>query len=690
MAEEAENPEGATKDSDKLAEVHKRALRRFDLTALPQMEVRAHALLCRRFVAIPGAMWDGEFGEQFSNSIRVEIDKVSRGLDKIIQDYRANRIVPDFRPAGGSSDQETADTLDGLFRADAYHFKSAQAWDNAFEEAAAGGFGAYRLCNDWTDPLDKDDDTQRVNPGAIIVDADQRVFFDPNCKTYDKSDARFAFVLTAVARDAFEEEHDGAASSWPENRLRPQYDWFVPDVVITAEYYEVEHRREELLIFTHRLTGEEQRWWRSEIEPDEIAEMEADGWTYAVKRRERRRVHKYLMSGAEVLEDCGFIAGSRIPIVPVYGKRYYVDGVERFRGYVSKLMDPQRVYNAKVSKLAETDALAPREKPIFAPSQMPPHVADTWARQDIDRLAYALCEPLIDEATGQMVNNGGPLGYIKPPDVPQVTAALIQLTAGDLSDETDDSADTVMANTSAEAMDIAATRKDAKSGIYLDNFRLSTQCGGEIYLEMGRDVYVEPGRKVEVMSEDGDDGIATLQEPFTDGQGVFRLRNDFTSGKFKVIADVTEATATRRDKTVKSMLATAQVAQAAQDLELARVAVLTAVMNQEGEGTTSMQEYARRKLVEIGVEQPNEEEKAAMAEAAGQPDPMQQQAEATSAALMAQAQKDMAQASESESKIRLNEARAVETLAKAGQAAQPPAPTVSVPRARSSSLDMAA
>jgi hypothetical protein len=139
--------------------VHAKALRRFDSAAMPQQEIRAHALLCRRFISIPGAMWEGPWGEQFENSIKVEIDKLSKGVDKIVQDYRANRIVPDFRPSGGNSDQDTADTLDGMYRADSYHFKAQQARDNAFEEAACGGFGAYRLANDYADPADKDNAT---------------------------------------------------------------------------------------------------------------------------------------------------------------------------------------------------------------------------------------------------------------------------------------------------------------------------------------------------------------------------------------------------------------------------------------------------------------------------------------------------------------------------------------------------
>ncbi len=167
--DEALDQTKADGDSERLQEVHKRAIRRFDDTVLPQQEQRALALAARRFASIPGAQWEGAWGEQFENSIKVEINKVAVGLEKIIRDYRENRIVPDFRPAGGNSDQETADTLDGLHRADSYHFKAAQARDNAFEEAASGGFGAYRLTNEWADPYDKDSDEHpsRVHPAFI-------------------------------------------------------------------------------------------------------------------------------------------------------------------------------------------------------------------------------------------------------------------------------------------------------------------------------------------------------------------------------------------------------------------------------------------------------------------------------------------------------------------------------------------
>lgn len=638
---EADKPQ-SKKD---LTKVHARALKRFDTASAPQQEIRAHALLCRRFISIPGAMWEGPWGDQFENSIKVEIDKLSKGVDKIVTDYRENRIVPDFRPSGGNSDQDTADTLDGIHRADSYQYKSQQARDNAFEEAAIGGFGAYRLCNELADPSDKDNDEQRVNPASIIVDADQRVFFDPNSKLYDKSDAQWAFVLTADAKEAFEDEYPDKLSDWPENRLQVIYEWFTPDVVIKAEYYEVENRDEDLLIFTQKLSGEEQRAWASDMEPQDIRDLKAQGWTMATKKRQRRRVRKYVMSGAEVLKDCGFIAGDQIPIVPVYGKRWFVDNQERFRGHVSKRMDAQRIYNAKVSKGSEIDALSPREKPIFAVSQLPPHLQKLWAEQEQQRHPYALVEPLIDPATGQIVS-AGPIGKIEPPQLPPVTAMLLQIAAADLTEETDDGAEEVKANTSAEAMDIAATRIDAKSAIYLDNMKQSVQREGEIYLSMAKDVYYEPGRTIETMSEEGDDGESVLHEPFTDKNGTFRIRNDFTAGKYKVIADVTEATATRRDKTVKHMLATASVATEAEDMELAQVCILTAVMNQDGEGASDVQAYARKRLVGMGVVAPNEEEQQQMEQAQQnqQPDPQTELLGAMASEKAASAQLKQAQA----------------------------------------------
>jgi hypothetical protein len=650
-------------DADASA-VYKRAMQRFDECHHATWDMRQESLAARRFVTIPGAQWEDEaWREMFQNAVRLEINKTGRVIDKIETDYRENRIVPDFRPDGPQADEETADTLDGLYRADFNRFKSQQALDNAVFEALAGGFGAYRLSNEFDDEYDPENDYQRINPAGLIVDADQSVFFDLAARQYDKSDARFCFVRTAMTVDAFKETFgENKAVSFPEATNWRCRDWFQPQTIGVAEYYEVEETKDKLLILTHQISKEERRDWADDIEPDELRDLKRDGWKVKEQTRKRRRVRKYVMSGAEILEDRGYIAGKCIPIVPVYAKRYFVENIERWKSPVHDKMDIQRTYNAMASRLVETSATSPLETPIFAPEQMPPEIANAWATANVDRPAYLLADAVRDEAGNPV--QFGPLGYRKPPELAPVDATILQIANSDLIEDQVDGAGQVRANVSAEAMDIAATRVDSKSGIYLDNIRQSVQRGGEVYLSMATEVYSEDGRVVDTMDEEGGDGQAVLKKMIEGGAVV----NDFTHARYKVIVSVSEATATRRDKTVKSMLSTAQVANVAGDQELAQIAILTAVLNQDGEGLKDMQDYARKRLVSLGAVEPTDDEAQAMTEAAENtpPDPFAQVAEAQAADFMASADKKQAELEQIAATAALREAQAIKTAREAG------------------------
>jgi hypothetical protein len=641
----AEEPDSALEEQNtskgKLKDVHERAMRNFEISVTPQLEQRSLCLIARRFVNIPGAMWEGDFGECFPDEIKMEIPLIKEGIDKIKRDYNEHRIVPDFRPAGDKGNDDSAENLNGMYRADANCYGSDEAWDIAFGEGVDGGFGAYRLTNEYADPYDKDSDKQRINPGYAIPDADQRVFFGPSDR-YDKSDAPYAFVITAHARALWEDEHPDATVDWPVERLDPVYDWYAPDVVKTAEYYEVEEVTEKLFVLTHSLSQIEERYWDSEIDDDELADLKKMGWKVKVQNRRRKRVHKYQLSGAEVLADLGLIAGDRIPVAPFYGKRTFVDGIERYEGYTQSKMDVQRAYNIAFSRIMETSTQAPRNIPIFLSSQVPPHIADMWARQIVDRHAYAVVEPVIDPQSGQMIPSG-PIGEVPAPQVDPNAAAVLQIARTDLTENQQDGADEVKANTSADALEVAAQRVDAKSGIYLDNWRKTTKAGGEIYLCMASDVYYEPGRDVETQDEEGNEGTATLVKQYTDQRGSSGYLNDFTNGHYKCVVKVTEATATRRDKTVKACLNMAEMFMQL-DPELAKAAGITAVANMDGEGMSDLQKFARKRALLAGLAEPTDEEKAEMQQEAQnqQPDPNAELAAAKTADLAASAKQRQA------------------------------------------------
>lgn len=622
-----------------------RMLRLFDTVAMPQVEQRANSLLARRFVTIPGEMWAGQWGEQYENSPRPEIDQISKALEKIEEDFRQNRLTVDYIP-GNAADPDTADMLDGVHRADDYEYGAQEARDNGFQEAIRGGMGAYRLSTELAHPDDPDDTQQRVIPGIPIVDADQSVFFDGAAKRYDKADAQWCFVVSAWPRiDATEKWGEGIAD-WPVMNWTWQYDWFTPDVVKIAEFYEIEMVPDKRLTFTQAQSGATQKYFESEIEAKDIADLKAQGWEVEEKPAKRKRVCKYIMSGSAILKDCGYIAGPNIPIVPIYYRRDWVDSMERWRGYVGKKMDAQRIFNAANAKLTEIDSLSPNEKPVFAPGQIDDKQAGQWARSNIDRLPYLTAHPLLNPDGS--VAQTGPTFMVKPAEVPQVTVTRLQFALQVLAQD-DDPSEQVKANVSADAMDIAAARVDAKSGIALDNMRKSVAREGQIYLGMAREVYYEPGRKVETLTIDGQDGEAELAQPHIDDNGVYKIRNDLSQGQFKVIASVEEATTTAQDKTVRKCLAAAEIATQAGDQELAQAYILTAAQNMTGEGMQDMVAFARNKAIGIGLTKPTKEEQqqieqAQQAQGQGQPAPAEQ-------ALMAQAGKLQSEAALNAAKV---------------------------------------
>jgi hypothetical protein len=107
----------------------------------------------------------------------------------------------------------------------------------------------------------------------------------------------------------------------------------------------------------------------------------------------------------------------------------------------------------------------------------------------------------------------------------------------------------------------------------------------------------------------------------------------------------------------------AAVAVEAQNLPMANVLLLNALMNQDGEGTANIQKWARKQLVQMGVEEPTDDEKAEMEQAAQQQqmDPERQLAMAKVAEIGAKAEQFHAKAGEAQasSVLKIAQAKAV-------------------------------
>ena len=650
---------------ERLANLHQDAVLEFDSIQGSMREVRLQCLEDRRFYSIAGAQWEGSLSEQFNNKPRFEVNKIHLSVMRIINEYRNNRITVDFVSKDGNSNDNLASTCDMLFRADEQDSTADEAYDNAFEEAVGGGFGAFRLRTVYEDEYDEDNDYQRIRLEPIY-DADSTVFFDLDAKRQDKSDARVCYVLTAMTRDAYIAEWNDDPSSWPKEIHQYEFDWATPDMVYVAEFYRVEEASELIRIFQN-IDGEEERYSERAFADDEELETMLDAiGTIEVrqKRVKRRKVHKYIMSGSGILEDAGYIAGAEIPIVPVYGKRWFIDNIERCMGHVRMAKDAQRLKNMQLSKLGEISALSTVEKPLFAPEQVAGFEM-MWAEDNLKNYPYLLLNTVTDANGNESL--AGPIGYTRPPAIPPALAGLLQITEQDISDllGNQEAGEQITSNISGKAVELIQTRLDMQTFIYMSNMAKAIKRCGEIWLSMARETMVEPGRKMKGIGAQGEMSSLELGKPIMNQDtGEIEYQNDLSNAKFDVTVDVGPSSSSKRSATVRALMGMMQITP---DPETQQVLGAMAMMNMEGEGLSEVQDFFRKKLIRMGAIEPTDEEQEALsaelAQLQSQSDPQSMYLEAEAAKAQAQAQKALADTEYTMARTEETRADTIETLA---------------------------
>jgi hypothetical protein len=592
-------------NDQRLFRIHSEAIKEFDEIQTALRDERLQCLQDRRFYSISGAQWEGPLRDQYANKPKFEVNKIHLSVMRIISEYRNNRITVDFVSKDGSKDDKLADTCDKLYRADEQDSGAEEAYDNAFEEAVGGGFGAWRLKTTYVNEEDNEDERQRI---AIepIFDADSSVFFDLNSKRQDKADAKRCFVLTAMSRNAYIDMYKDDPASWDKEIHQYEFDWATPDVVYVAEYYRVEDKTETIRIF-QTIAGEEERYTQDDFARDEELETKLiaiGSREIRQKRVKRKAVYAYIMSGSRVLEDLGKIPGRCIPVVPVYGKRWFIDNVERCMGHVRLAKDAQRLKNMQLSKLGEISAYSVVEKPIMTPEQVAGHQM-MWSQDNLRNFPYLLINPVTD-ANGQ-VSPLGPLDYTRSAQIPPALAGLIQVTESDMQEilGNQQNGDKIVSNISGKAVEMIQQRLDMQTFIYMSNMAKAVRRCGEVWLSMAKDVYVEEGRKMKGIGISGELETIQLSKPMLTAEGEMVVENDLSEAQFDVAVDVGPSSSSRRSATVRALTGMMAITN---DPETQQVLQAMAMMNLEGEGVADVREFFRKKLIRMGVVKPTQQE----------------------------------------------------------------------------------
>ena len=609
---------------------------RFDRAYSPQQDVREKCIEATRFARVPGGQWEGataagtKLDDRFEKYPKFEINKISTELNRIISEYRNNRITVKFRPGDREASEELANKLNGLFRADYEETDGGEACDNAFDDGATGGFGCFRLASTLVNEYDPMDERQRIT-FEPVYDPSRSVWFDPDAKKYDKSDALWAFCMYSMSPEKYEAEYGKtpptsldvtSISSW-------EYDWFQPEVIYIAKYYEVRKESVDVISYKQPLTSEIATYDSDQIEgiEDELADA---GFEEVARRSvKRKRIYVSVVDGANFLEKPQRIPGQNIPLIPVYGKRWFIDDVERVEGHIAKAMDPQRLYNLQVSMLADTASQDPGSIPIVDMEQVR-GLEKHWENRDTKRPAFLPLRSVKDKA-GNIVAAATPAGYTQPAVLNQALAALLQQTSADIQEVTGSSQamQQMPSNVSQGTVNDLMNRSDMASFIYLDNMAKSIKRAGEVWMSMAREVYGSD-REVRVVNEDGSDDIVLMNAAVVDEEtGKTVALNDLSVGRYDVTVDVGPSYTSRRDATVSVLT---NVLQNMLPQDPMRPAIMGIIIdNIDGEGLDDFKEFNRGQLLTSGVAKPRNQKEQAVVQQAQQQSQGQPSAEVITA-----------------------------------------------------------
>ncbi|MNZ94442.1 hypothetical protein D3C78_1135490 [compost metagenome] len=173
--------------------------------------------------------------------------------------------------------------------------------------------------------------------------------------------------------------------------------------------------------------------------------------------------------------------------------------------------------------------------------------------------------------------------------------------------------------------------------IYMSNMAKAVKRSGEIWLSMAKELFVEDGRKMKTIGYQGEMSSIELRRPVMGETGP-ELENDFSNAKFDVAVDVGPSSSSKRAATVRALTGMMTITQ---DPETLQVLGAMAMMNMEGEGIEDVRAFFRKRLVNMGVVEPTEEEQQElMAQAANQqPTPQDQYFQAAAQEAAAKAAK---------------------------------------------------
>jgi hypothetical protein len=523
------------------------ARKRFEIAEEAWSEIRQKALEDLEFLA--GEQWHPNDKQQRLEDGRpiLTINRLPQIMQQITNDQRQNRPSMKVSPVDDKADVEVAKILQGLLRHIQVNSNADVAYDTAFEGAVGPGFGFFRIRTDYCDHTSFDQEAliERIRDHFSVL-------LDPFSKEPDGSDANWGFIFEDVSKDDYEAANPGSKLNQENNwdTLASQAPtWVNGRSVRVAEYFYKEFVETEIVLLSDGKT----------YEIDKIPPNLEPGLQIMKRRKTMKPIIKWCkINGLEILEKTIF-PGRFIPIIPVYGKEYFVNGKRIIEGMIRNAKDPQRMYNYWATAETEMIALAPKAPYIIAEGQIPPEYENQW--KTANKKNHAFLPYKATSIAGIAVPPPQRNTYESP--VQAITNARLQASE-DMKATTGiyDAALGARSNeTSGVAINSRKHQAQTSNFHFVDNLTRSLRHAGKILIEIIPVIY-DATRAQRIIGDDGEQQMVVLNGLFKKPNGE-QVITDLSIGKYDVVVETGPSFETRRQEAVASLLDFIQIYPAA-------------------------------------------------------------------------------------------------------------------------------
>lgn len=528
------------------------ARKRFKIVEEQESEIRRNTLEDTEFRS--GEHWPVSIKNERDLDDRpsLTVNRIPQFIRQVTNEQRQNRPSIKVYPVDDNADKDTAKIMSGMIRHIEYSSNAEIAYDTAFEQAVEGGYGYFRVVTDYCDPLTFDQEL-RIEP----VKDRFKVYLDPFYQMPDGSDAEWGFIAEDMPIDTFVQKYGESAlaeAAGSDIALKALGDsapgWIEGKTVRVCDYYYKEYKTKTLLLLTTGasiLEDDFDEWFEEYVRNG--GEENADDLVDKTRETQVCVVKACKINGVEELEETEF-PGSWIPIIPVLGDDYIVNGRRILEGLVRHAKDPQRMLNYWASAETEAIALAPKAPFIAAEGQIGKEYDTQWSQANKKSFAYLTYKPtsLEDKLVPPPQRN-----TFEPP-VQAITQARLQ-SSEDLKSVTGIYDQALGQPNQTDKSGRMIERRNEQSQTanfhYQDNMARSIRHLGRI-LVVAIPIVYDAERAAMIMGEDGETELIKINQVFDKEGKQVQYRMGF--GKYDVMVDTGPSFQSRRMEAMQSIL----------------------------------------------------------------------------------------------------------------------------------------